>query len=248
VDDVSCEKGGHGERRAPLSLEAMLGKPEQQKTDSKAATLRAAEEVANRRRQQLGTAKSVTARLETDLQTARNDAHRYEELRSDLSGFYEEIDKLAKGKAMVDATELVIVHANDIVRDAKNLINGDTYLDRVKEFVPAGDNQIYSDVLVTMRIVQQAVSRYEPAIKSRQKRVIQALQDASTIIGALELYLEGNDSPSKEEVEEQLDGEIPATSWFYEAENGEEYFDFDHLDRRSLEEYLLSGRESQKHE
>jgi hypothetical protein len=241
-------KRGHGKRCAPYFLEGILARPAQEKADSKAARLRAAEEVEQRRRQQLGSVEFLAAKIKNDLQAARNDGRRYGELQSHLSGFYQEIDKLAKGKGMLEATELVIDQANDIVRDAKGLIKGDTYLDLVKEFVPAGDNQVYSDVLVKLRTVQQAVSRCEPEIKNHEMRLGRALRETNTISGALHLHLDGNQIPSKEEVEESLDGETLADSWFYEGEDGGEYFDFDLLDRRDLEKYFLSGREAEDNE
>ena len=91
-------------------------------------------ELRRRRTQQLEIAKAAAERLETALHSARDKSERSEALANHLSGFYgfyEEVDKLAKGKALVEATDLIVEHANAIVQDAKALIQGDSYLDRV---------------------------------------------------------------------------------------------------------------------
>jgi len=57
----------------------------------------------------------------------------------------------------MEATPLIVEQVNDIIRDAKSIIEGDPYLDRVKEFVPAGNNPTYPDVLLVARSVQTSM-------------------------------------------------------------------------------------------
>ena len=78
-----------------------------------------------------------------------------------MDGFYEEIDKLTKGKALMEVTPLMLEQVNDVIRDSKAMVKGDTYLDRIKEFVSAGNNPLYPDVLVTLRALQQVLERFE---------------------------------------------------------------------------------------
>lgn len=118
------------------------------------------------RKKQLEDTQAAVAKLEIALRSARDKDERCEALTSHLLGFYEEVDKLTKGKALLEATDLIVEHANDVVRDAKTLIEGDPHLDRIKEFVPAGNNPVYPDVLLTARAVQQALMRFQSQIKN----------------------------------------------------------------------------------
>lgn len=114
----------------------------------------------------LETAKSAAAEIEQKLKDAREDAATHKALVSHLDGFYQEIDKLSKNKGVFEATDLVVDAINDIVRDAKRFAAGDLYLNRTKEFVPAGQNPPYSDVLLVSRTVQQAETRSSDACTS----------------------------------------------------------------------------------
>src|ERR1700689_3653359 len=77
------------------------------------------------RKKQLEDTQAAAAKLEIAVRAARDKDERCEALTSHLLGFYEEVDKLTKGKALLEATDLIVEHANDIVRDAKSLIEGD---------------------------------------------------------------------------------------------------------------------------
>jgi hypothetical protein len=173
-------------------------------------------------------------------------------LDSHLRGFYQEIDKLAKGKTLLVVTDLVVEQANAIIRDAKTLIQGDPYLDRVKEFVPAGDNPVYPDVLLVARTVQQSLQRNERGLSPRSAAANSRLLEAQTICVALECFLEEEEEEeeeeryvSKEQVEERLDDSIE-DDWFKEYDDGNEYFDFDRLDRLNLQSYLSSYNDEEE--
>jgi hypothetical protein len=211
------------------------------RAEARAARRLADQETANRRRQQLETAKSIANRIDERIQKARGNTRRYEALRSQLDGYYEEIDKLAKGKTMLEVTDLVVEQTNDIIRDAKAIIEGDTYLDRIKEFVPAGNNPVYPDVLLTLRTVQQALLRYGSGMDNREKELSKTLQECRTVVAALECNLDGDKYALKENVKARLESGAPAANWFWEDEYTNSIFDFERLDRRNLEEYF--GRE-----
>ena len=213
----------------------------QRRAEAKAEKLREAEQVRTRRENQLEQVRVAVQKLEQRLQTERNSAKKYAELTSHLDGFYEEIDKLAKGKAMLEVTDLVVETANNIVRDAKSIIVDDAYLGRVKEFVPAGTNPVYPDVLVTLRTVRQAVSRFGEGRTDHEKQLLKELSDARTFAAALTCYLEDNEWPSKEAVDRKLDVGTASASWFFESDDGEVYFDFDRLDRFNLDNCFLDG-------
>lgn len=220
-------------------------KSDQAKTEAKLARkLRkdaAAAALHSRRSRQMEVAKASIGRLQQALRDVRSLSARREMLSSHVEGFYQEIDKLTKGKALLEVTPLMVDQANDIIRDAKQIVAGDTYLDRIKEFVPAGDNPVYPDVLVVVRGVRQSLERGAGELTRLRSRIVDRLTKGKTIAAALELCFElGEDEalPSKDEITEKLDRAAIDSSLLYEAEDGEEYFDFEALDRLNLDQYL----------
>jgi hypothetical protein len=193
-------------------------------------------ELRRRRTEQLETIRAAAEGLRDAVRSARDKSEQGETLANHLSGFYEEVDKLAKGKALLEATDLTVEHVNHIVRDAKVLIEGDAYLDRIKEFVPAGNNPLYPDVLLTTRAVQQAVSRFQSRLVSRRQDLILRLREAETIVRALQLFLDNDGHiATKEDVATMIDH--PAAEWFRGAYASSE-FDFLRLDNRDMVAYL----------
>lgn len=195
------------------------------------------EEVRSRRNAQAESARLAIRKLTEELQVLRGKTTRHETLSSHLKGFYLEIDKLAKGKALIEVTPFALEQTNDIIRDARTIVAEDPYLDRIKEFVPAGNNPLYPDVLVALRVVREALERFATQLTSRKKQLTSMLRKARTILIALEYNLETDQTASIETVRERMESE-PVQSLFVSSDVGEYYFDFDRLDRRSLEEYL----------
>ena len=224
--------------------------PDPQKTDAKAAraTRRAAAEAEKRRAaeelhghlaRKLEAAESAIRRLEEELRMLRKTATTCAVLSSHLGGFYEEIDKLTKGKALIPVTDLIVERINEIVRDAKAIVVGDAYLDRVKEFIPAGDNPVYPDVLMTSRVVQESLERFKKNLEPREKRTSKMLRDANTIQVAVKHYLDNEEVLSKEQVQAMLGGKFISDGWFsLDDEAGIEYFDFERLDECELEKHF----------
>lgn len=182
-------------------------------------------------------AKSALADVEKQSQTAREDAAVFKALVSHLAGFYQEVDKLSKNKGVFEATDLVVQTINDVVRDAKRFATGDPYLDRTKEFVPAGQNPPYSDVLMVARTVQQFLQRSEQGILEREKQLARKSRHAHTIIAALSWWIENDDQPTKDDVAEGMTGK-PSEVWFFEAENGVWYFNHERLKQRGVQQSL----------
>ena len=211
------------------------------RAEARAEELRAAEQLRTRRSGQLEQVQVAVQKLEQRLQGERNSARTYAELTSHLDGFYEEIDKLAKGKAMLEATDLVVETTNNIVRDAKSIIVDDSYMERVKEFVPAGTNPVYPDVLITLRTVRQAVARFGEGRTDREKQHFRKLGEARTVLAALKCCLEGKEWPSKKDIENELDEGTASSVWLFEGNDGGRYFDFDRFDRRDVAHHFPEG-------
>jgi hypothetical protein len=199
-------------------------------------------ELRSRRLGQLKTVQAVAEALQNAVRSAHDKGEQCGTLSDHLSGLYEEVDKLAKGKALLEATDLTVEHVNNVVRDAKALIAGDTYLDRVKEFVPAGNNPLYPDVLLTVRAVQQAVSRFQTQLDRRKQNLARSSQEARTIICALQFFVDydGNVA-TKEQVATMIDH--PVETWF-RGDYGIKAFDFPRLDNRDIGAYLSASLES----
>jgi len=125
---------------------------------------------------------------------------------------------------------------------AKGVVVGDVYLDRVKEFVPAGENPVYPDVLMVAATVQAAVRRAKSVLAEEEKRLHEAWQNAGTIAAAIRLVLESGEQPLWTEVKDAL-GEKPAKDWFFKAENESVYFDIERLDAMSEEALFAKATE-----
>lgn len=198
---------------------------------------REAEELQEQRSAKLQAAETIGRQAEDALRAVRERARRRESLADHLRTFYGEVDKLAKGNRQIEATNLTVEQVNEIIRDAKAVVVSDVYLDRVKEFVPAGENPVYPDVLMVAATVQAAVRRAEPVLTGEETRLHGIWHNARTIAAAARLILESGGQPAKAEVEDAL-GEKPAMQWFYKAEDGGVYFNIDRFDGTDAEGLL----------
>ena len=223
--------------------------PKKQAAEAKKAReQREMQALRERRSLQLIDVQNAAKAIAGNLRKAWSTAKDCDALLSHSEGFYEEIDKLAKGKALMEVTPLVVEQANCIIRDAKNLVENDVYLDRIKEFVPAGDNPVYPDVLVTIRSVRDSLSRGRRELEARANAVKESLRKAETVIGALRYVLDedtrdGKDKryPPKDAVKRYVVGDVIGSCFSRYSNSYEEYFNFDELDRQGLEEYLSMG-------
>lgn len=211
------------------------------RAEEKAQEARAAEELRSRTARQLEAANSAVAKVENEIAAVRNTEDRRSALSSHLEGFYSEIDKLTKltkGQALIPVTELMVNGMNEVVRDAKSIVSEDSYLDRIREFVAAGDNPTYPDVLVKARTVMGSLERFKARIEARGKHAEKMLREAKTIQFATRHYVENGVIPSKLQVQEALGGQFVPSAWFVADGSEEESFDFDKLDRCDIDEYF----------
>jgi hypothetical protein len=194
------------------------------------------------RTEQLVHTNSAASRLNQALQAMRMKSEEHERFVSHLAGFYEEVDKLAKGKTLFPATDMIVEAVNSIIRDAKVIIDRDVYIERLKEFVPAGDNPVYPDILVVTRTIQQANTRFAATLPIRRKRLAIVIKETETIKTALECFIECKGYvASLEEVDK------PAESWFIDDDDIDDdderagpFFDFKRLDTLNLSLYLTA--------
>lgn len=84
---------------------------------------------------------------------------RWEQISSELDGLYIEIDKLYRKAAAEQVSTLTVENVNVLIKDTKEIITADPYIDRIKAFVPAGDNPEYRDVIIILRQLRQGLDR-----------------------------------------------------------------------------------------
>jgi hypothetical protein len=150
-------------------------------------------------------------------------------LRDHASGFYEEIDKLAKGKSMLEVTDRVLEETNLIISDAKRIVGDDPYLRRTQGFVAAGNNPVYPDVLIALRTVLQSLDRLRA--KKAAEATVNAgiLSELNTILAAIELLSEGEELVSKQQLSRRM-GQDPNQKWLFTAGFNDSRFDFERLE------------------
>jgi len=214
----------------------MAGKPETQALKKKEV-----QEWRDKTQKQQSSVNSVIKSVEQRANDLTVLTQRHNDQSGHLQGYYEEIEKLAKGKTLIPATDLIVERCNEAIRDAKAIVQQDPYLDRVKEFVSAGDNPVYPDVLIAVRTVLESLSRSKVRLQGEVTRVAALLREARTISIATALYLKNDAVPSKEDVEAYTGRADLSDVWFTEDEDGNENFNFDKLDECSIEKYFLEA-------
>lgn len=221
-------------------------KPKRSKAEKAAAAAerrqRKAEELQQRRNAQLHAAEAAVRKSEGPLRDIAARAQRRKVLADHLQSFYVEVDKFAKNRQL-EATTLVVDQANDIIRDAKTIVSGDPYLERVNVFVPAGENPPYADVLMVAATIRAALRRAESALEAEDKRWRAISHTALTIAAAVRVIIEsGEPYPTRNAVATAM-GDKPESVWFFKADDDEVYFNSGKLDATDLEALFAGADE-----
>jgi hypothetical protein len=143
-------------------------------------------------------------------------------------GFYEEVDKLAKGKAMLEVTDRALEEVNSIIADTKRLVIDDPFLKRTHEFVAAGNNPVYPDVLLALKSVLQSLERFSANKAELQTAYLGILSELDTILAAINLRLEGEETASKEQLARVM-GQPPNQKWLVTFGYNDSQFNFHKL-------------------
>jgi hypothetical protein len=188
------------------------------------------------RQEQLDSA-SESLKSHLDLRTSMDEAmRRHSEQASQLTGLYEEVDKLAKGRSIIPASDLFVELANGLIADVKTLVYRDTYLDRTSQFVPAGDNPCYPDILIKLRVVQQCLKRFEGMLKAESAKHASIVLELRTVLAALQLARLEEEGTSEDTDREDSEDESEVDD---EAESDEDDVDEeDDVDPEGYEVYV----------
>lgn len=104
-------------------------------------------------------------------------------------GLYTEIDKLSKKAPAESVTDLALEQMNDVIRETKELIDSDPYIQRLNEFVAAGDNPQHRDAVIVLRQIRQGLERFRSQLDSLIGLLSSRLKDAKGIHIAIQLDL-----------------------------------------------------------
>ncbi len=150
-------------------------------------------------------------------------------LVSVVEGLYIEIDKLTKKAPAELVTDLALNQINDVIRDVKQLLQDDPYIQKLVEFIPAGDNPELRDALLVIGQIRQGLKR--PLTKGQN--VDEKLTLAKRIKGILEQSIQAGSDVTSDE----LSG-LP-TEWLVKRGLPASFhFHFEHLDSANIPEYF----------
>lgn len=195
--------------------------------------------IKQRRANQLEEIKKVFEVLSSEIREIHDTKTKKRQLLDSVSlGLYDEIDKLSKKAPAEPVTALVLSQVNDVIRETKQLAEDDSYIQRLNEFVAAGDNPEHRDAVVVLRQIRQGLQRLEQHLKGVASELSSKRTEARLIYVALKIFAEGDSVVGKEDLEE-YNVELPA-NW-RTFEDGEYHFNFEKVDRIDLTNYFLGS-------
>jgi hypothetical protein len=195
--------------------------------------------IQERRKIQLAALDQVVDALTKKLADLHQKKQKVELLQSVSLGLYDEMDKMAKKAGADQVTDLALEQVNEFIKDAKALMAEDTYVQRQKQFVAAGDNPQYRDVVVVMRQLRQGLERLDAGVAPQLTLWREALADAKGVRVAVQLILENNEPVSKDELKEREVSAKPRW-WTTDEDYTDQVFSFEVLDRTDIPSYFTA--------
>jgi len=201
---------------------------------AKTPTPKSTNETLERRTEQLELVDKIIKELDFALVELRGKKkHQLNLLESVSKGLYEEIDKLSKKAPAEPVTDLALAQINDVIRETKELVEDDSYVQRLNEFVAAGDNPQHRDAVMVLRAVRQGLERYRSGMEVIDGNLARKLAEAKYIYEPIRLYLKGQRSIDISDLE-------GGTYYFWATKKFPKQFDFSRLDEVDLRDYFLS--------
>lgn len=176
--------------------------------------------------------------IQTQIEKLTLDKKQLALLQSVTEGLYEEIDKLSK-KAPADfLTDLALSQVNDVIRETKMLINKDSYIQRLNEFVAAGDNPEHRDAVIVLRQIRQGLNRFSESFLPLTKLAKYRLIETDAILTALDYFLKQKEEMSKHELHERGFDTDNISDWFVSNYYSTTVFYYRRLEKFDLEKYF----------
>jgi hypothetical protein len=192
-----------------------------------------------RRQEQLDAVNQALEMLETQRTQLVKTRMRAEMLDSVSLGLYEELDKLTRKAPAEEVTSLLLEQANEVIREAREIGADDVYIQRLREFVPAGDMPQQRDVLLVIRQVRQGLSRLAVSLKGRADRLASLTEEAQVVSFALGYYLEFLRIPDRDAA--KANSFLSPGSWFKSTYN-DKHFDFAKLDQTDIAQHFTDAK------
>ena len=192
------------------------------------------------RTEQLSQIRDAIGTLESRIKVDQKKLKLVAMLDSVSLGLYEEIDKLARKAPAEPLTDLALNQANDVIKETKGLLSEDPYIQRLNQFVAAGDNPQHRDAVVVLRQIRQGLERSYEYFNSEIELLQSRLNEANAVEVALELNLEDGEEVSKEEL--KANGASKFADWLTQNASYEEIFSFTRLDRTNIQEYFAEAK------
>lgn len=168
--------------------------------------------------------REIVAMLDEQIPELEHHGEQRDLLESVAEGLYEETDKLCKKAPAEQVTELLLEQVNQVVVETKELIKGDAYVQRMNQFVPAGDRPEHRDVVVILRMILQALKRFETYLAEETPEAQRKLNEAKVLEYVTDQYQEQGAVLTKGRLNHAFVKD--AEGWFI---GDDEAFDFDAL-------------------
>ena len=193
-----------------------------------------------RRKAQLEEIGSIVENSQAKLAKYKKQREKYKLLLSVASGLYEEVDKVSKKAPAEPVTNLVYEEVNQVIQESKELAQDDAYMQRLKQFVAAGENPPYRDVVVALKLSLQGLERFREQLDRLETAEDTRSQEARAVQSALKYFVENEATPSRDVLRDMT---TPAPSNWLEGYEG--LFDFRRLDRMDISTYFGSERSTE---
>jgi len=200
-----------------------------------------------KRTDQLRQIRSAIETMKTRIKGYQDKLKQVSVLDSVSLGLYDEIDKLSRKAPAEALTDLALSQANDVIRETKQLLDEDSYVTRLNEFVPAGDNPEHRDAVIVLRQIRQGLERSRGYFKSIIDLLKFRLMEAAAVEVALELNMEDGTNVSKEDLQENgipVEGSVLSGWLIWDDDEQADIFSFTRLDRMNTKEYFADAKES----
>jgi hypothetical protein len=195
-----------------------------------------------RRRTQLQEITAVVEGAQQHLSDCRKHREKHRTLVSVATGLYEEVDKVSKKAPAESVTQLVYEEVNQVIKESKELARDDAYVQRLKEFVAAGENPPYRDVVVVLKLSLQGLARFSERLDALERDYGAILREARVAKCALEYFLEYGEVPTRDILRDR--GATPSPDWIDDTLE-EDTFRFERLDQMNMAVYFSAeGRQS----
>lgn len=153
------------------------------------------------RREQLVAIEQGIDIIKNVLEEVKGTKRRRQQLLDSVAlGLYDEIDKLCKRAPAESVTDLALEQVNEIIKETRELVNQDEYVQKLKQFIPAGDLPQYRDVVVVLRQIRLGLDRFREYLMTIEAELNGKLNTGYFLCTVLEMYLEGNRSVGQDDL------------------------------------------------